>query len=429
MCRVAQSILQLIIGMVSARYLGPKNYGLINYAASIVAFVLPVTQLGFNATMVHELIENPKNEGKILGSALVMNLISSFFCIIGVTFFALIVNAGEEETILVCVLYSLSLVFSALETIKFWFQYKLKSKYPSIIMLISYVIVSAYKIFLLVSGKNVYWFALINCLDYGIISLSLIFLYKKIGKGKFVFSFSCAKSLISRSKYYILSAIMVVVFQTTDHIMLTTMIGQKENGYYTAALTSITVLQFVYHAIIDSYRPLILSNKKENQAEYEKNISSLYSVILYLSFAQSIVFFIFAPLIVSILYGSDYSNSVAVLRVLVWYFSFSLMGTVRNVWILAEQKQKFLMTINLFGAIVNVILNALLIPFYGAGGAAFASFSTQVFTNFILGFLIKSLKQNNRLMLKGLNPKFALTLIKYLFRTVFLRKSNTEGQL
>jgi len=150
---------------------------------------------------------------------------------------------------------------------------------------------------------------------------------------------------------------------------------------------------------------------------------------LYLSFAQSIVFFIFAPLIVSILYGSDYSNSVAVLRVLVWYFSFSLMGTVRNVWILAEQKQKFLMTINLFGAIVNVILNALLIPFYGAGGAAFASFSTQVFTNFILGFLIKSLKQNNRLMLKGLNPKFALTLIKYLFRTVFLRKSNTEGQL
>ena len=38
--KVAQSVLNLIVTMLTARYLGPSNYGLINYAASIVAFVV-----------------------------------------------------------------------------------------------------------------------------------------------------------------------------------------------------------------------------------------------------------------------------------------------------------------------------------------------------------------------------------------------------
>ena len=58
-CKVAQSILQFIIGMISARYLGAGNYGVINYAASIVAFVLPIMKLGFDAVLVHELVESP----------------------------------------------------------------------------------------------------------------------------------------------------------------------------------------------------------------------------------------------------------------------------------------------------------------------------------------------------------------------------------
>ena len=51
-CKVVQSLLQLVIGMLCARYLGPSNYGLINYAASIVAFVLPIMQLGLQSTLV-----------------------------------------------------------------------------------------------------------------------------------------------------------------------------------------------------------------------------------------------------------------------------------------------------------------------------------------------------------------------------------------
>ena len=114
-CKVAQSLLQLVVGMLCARYLGPSNYGLINYAASVVAFVLPLMKLGLDSTLVYELIQQPEKEGEIVGTSLAMNLLSSFLCMGGVFAFVSVMNRGETETILVCVLYSLSLVFAAVE--------------------------------------------------------------------------------------------------------------------------------------------------------------------------------------------------------------------------------------------------------------------------------------------------------------------------
>ena len=112
-CKIAQSILQLIVGMISARYLGPSNYGLISYAGSVVAFALPLMKLGFDAILVHELVENPDKEGEIMGTSLFLNLFSSVLCMGGVAAFASVANFGETETIIVCVLYSVSIFFDS----------------------------------------------------------------------------------------------------------------------------------------------------------------------------------------------------------------------------------------------------------------------------------------------------------------------------
>ena len=403
-CKIAQSVLQLIIGMISARYLGPSNYGLISYAASVVGFVLPIMQLGLRSTLVQEFIETPEKEGQIIGTSLVMNLVSSLACMVGVGAFVAIANRGEEITLVVCLLYSLTLIFQAIEMIQYWFQYKLLSKYPSIVMLISYVVVSAYKIFLLVSEKGVYWFVLSNSIDFCIIGFSLFAIYFKLGGQKLGFSFEMVKRLYNRSKFYIVSAMMVTIFANTDHIMLKIMLGDDENGFYAAAITCATVANFVYGAIIDSMRPVILSAKKESDTEFEKNTARLYCVIIYLALAQSIAFTIFAKLIVSILYGAEYMASVPVLQILIWYTAFSFIGTVRNIWILAEGKQSLLWIINLSGAVANVILNIIFIPLWGACGAAVASVLTQFFTNVIVGFIMKPIRPNNRILIQSLNP-------------------------
>ena len=180
-CKIIQSILSLVIGLLTARYLGPSNYGIITYVASVVTFAMPIMQLGLKDTLVKEFVNNPDKEGIILGTSMMLNIISSVFCMIGSISFVMISNAGEDKTILVCALYSLTLLFNATEMTQYWFQSKLMSKYPSLAVLIAYVVVAIYKVYLLVTQKSVLWFALSNVLDYFLISVILIVIYKKVG--------------------------------------------------------------------------------------------------------------------------------------------------------------------------------------------------------------------------------------------------------
>ena len=71
---------------------------------------------------------------------------------------------------------------------------------------------------------------------------------------------------------------------------------------------------------------------------------------------------------------------------------------------LAEEKQKYLLVANVFGALANVIVNAILIPRYGMFGAAFASIVTQFFANIGIGYIIRPIQRNNILVVRALNP-------------------------
>lgn len=404
--RIVQALVALLINMLTARYLGPSNFGLITYASSLVAFVLPIMQLGFSNVLVQEIVKDPKAEGTIIGTSITFSLISSICCIIGVTAFAFAANPNEPTTVLVCVLYSLVLLFQACDHIEFWYQAKLMSKYTSIISLVAYVVVSVYKIYLLTTGKSVYWFALSNALDYALISIGGIILYRRLDGQKLSFSWELGKRMFSRSKHYILSSMMVTAFAQTDKIMIKMMINEAATGYYGAAVACAGMTSFVFSAIIDSFRPSIFEGQEEGNGVFCHRLTMLYSIVIYLSLIQSVFMTALSKWIVQILYGGAYSPAISALQIIVWYTTFSYLGSVRNIWILANNMQKHLWKINMSGAMANIALNAILIPIMGINGAAVASLITQFFTNVIVGYILKPIRPNNRIMVDALNPKY-----------------------
>ena len=411
-CRIVQAVLGLVISMLTARYLGPSQFGVINYAAALVAFVTPLANLGLSRVVVQEVVYSPESEGKILGSSLLMSFTSSIFCIIGVVAFSYVTNPADTETTLVCALYSLLLIAHAMEVIQYWYQANLISKYTSVVSVLAYVAISVYKAVLLLTKQSVYWFAVSNAIDHTIIGIVLLIIYRKKSHNRLSFSWEWAKKIFNKSKHFIISSMMVTIFAQTDKIMLKFMLGKEAIGLYSAAVTCAGVTSFVFAAIIDSMRPTILENKKHESPSYEKNLCRLYSVIIYLALAQSFFMTLLAKPIMLIMNGKAYSGAIVALQIVVWYTTFSYVGSVRNVWILAEGKQKYLWFLNLSGALMNVALNLLLIPAWGMEGAAVASVITQIFTNFILGFIFKPIRQNNRLLLRSLHPSNLINMVK-----------------
>ena len=419
-CKVIQSILGFFVSLMSARYLGSSNYGLINYAQSLVVFVTPIMMLGFSNILVQEIVKAPEDEGLTLGTTIFFSFCSSLMCSLCVVIFAFVANRGDAVTVIVCALFSLSLIAQAIELIAYWYQAKLLSKYRAIVGLISYTLVSVYKIVLLATGKNVYWFAVSYAIDYCIVGVSLIVIYKKLGGKSFQVSRKLAKTLFKRSSPYILASMMIAIFTQTDKVMLKQMLDSSATGFYSAAVMLGSLTSFVYQAVVDSFRPKLFEDlRDEGHEKFNRGITELYSLIIYTSLLQAIVITVLAYPIVMLTYGSQYLPAVSALRITAWYTSLACLGIVRNIWILANEKQIYLTPINMSGAIANVVLNFLLIPIWGINGAAAASLATQFFTNVITGMIIKPIRKNNALIYRALDPAIAYRTVRVIADELF----------
>lgn len=401
-CKIAQSGLALMVNILTARYFGPSNFGLINYAASLVVFITPLMTLGTDAILVNEIIKNPESEGTVLGTSMTITFFSSLVCIAGLYGFVKIANTEDPVVSRVVLLYSLLLISQSVEQIQYWFHAKYLSKIVSLVSLCAYIVISFYKILLLVHGKSIYWFAISNSLDYLFIAVGLFIIYKKKYAQRLKFSLSVAKSLWNTSKHYILPGLMEGIIIQSDRIMIRHICGDVELGFYSAALSISTLTNFIFAAIITAYRPAILEAKKMSIHKFETSMGQLYGIISYFALLQSFILTALASFFVNIMFGQEYLQAIPMLQIVVWYTFFSYIGGVRSVWTLAENKQEYLWIINLSGMGLNLLLNFILIPRFQGKGAAVATVITQAFTNIILVYLIKPLRINIIYMIKGL---------------------------
>lgn len=408
--KIIHMLLSFVIGLLTARYLGPSNYGLINYATAYATFFTAFCTLGINSVIVKNFIDYPDEEGKTIGTTLLLRFISSILSLCTIIGIVRIIDGNETVTIAVVALYCLSLVFNIFDTFNYWFQSKLMSKYYAVATLISYTITSIYRVILLVMGKSVQWFAIANSIDYCIIAALLLLFYKLKNGPKLSFSFKKAKQLLTVSCSYILSGLMVAVYGATDKLMLKHMLNESSVGYYSLAVSISTMWVFVLSAIIDSMKPVIMQYHNDDKETYMLMNRKLYSIIFYLSLFASLCIVLIASLFVKIIYGIEYLPAVQPLRIVVWYVAFSYLGVARDIWIVCEKKQMYLKYLYVGSAALNVFLNMILIPLFGVNGAAVASLLTQISTIFVFPLFIKDFKPNVRMMVDAIKLKDFLNL-------------------
>ena len=168
-----QMLISMVVSILSTRYLGPQNYGTLNYTSSIVTLFTSITTLGMESVALKRMIENPECEGKYLGGCIGLRTISSILSTFSILIIISILNPGDTTLIIMALLQSLHLVFRSVHILDSWFQRHLKSRYVSIGKIIASIIVSAYKVFLLVTSKSVMWFAFNSTLSDGVIAALL----------------------------------------------------------------------------------------------------------------------------------------------------------------------------------------------------------------------------------------------------------------
>ena len=378
--KVLQMGLSLIVGLLTARYLGPSNYGVIGYTASYVAFFSVICQLGFTSIAVKELLENKETEGEVLGTSIFLRVCTSIVSSIAITFLIYVMDHGDRVTVWVAFLQSLSLMFQSFDMFHYWYQSRMETQVSVKIQTLAYLIMSAYKIAILALGKSVEWFAFSTAFEAAVVAAFLYMAYRKSGTQRLTVSLAYGKKMFKESYHFILSGLMVTIYSEMDKIMLRQMLSTEAVGLYTAANKISSLWSFVLMALINSAEPLIIASRSKDINLYIKRNKQLYAAVIWIGAAAGLVVTVLGKWIMLILYGEAYLAATSSLQISAWYTLFAMLGTARGVWVVCENKGKYVKYYLGAGAVVNIILNYLLIPDFGPAGAAAATLLTQIFT-------------------------------------------------
>lgn len=411
LCRVIKVVLGAVVSIFSARLLGAGDFGVINYSAALTSFIMPFVLLGFNSILVKEFMDDESRDGTTLGTAIISSLCAAMIGMGACVGIAYLISPDDKTAIGVTAMYSITLIFHATELIQYWFQAKYRAKTVALVGVLAYTVVSVYKILLLVFKVGVYWFALSNALDFLLISAVLMYIYKKERNPRLTFSWSTQRRLLRLGYSYAISSFMINVFTQVDKLMIKSMLGNEQNGLYSVAVACSGMFVFLFVAVIDAMRPYILEGKKTDDTVFENRFTMLYSIVIYLGALLGTAVTLGADIMIYILYGTGYTGAGAALQILIWSTVLSCIGGVKDIWFLAESKQKYLLFLNTAGVISNVTLNFILLPRIGILGAAIATVSTQFLSNILLCIFFKELRRNVILLIKSLNPLLLLRCI------------------
>jgi O-antigen/teichoic acid export membrane protein len=221
-----------------------------------------------------------------------------------------------------------------------------------------------------------------------LLSSSIVFLRMKFTHPGLKINFGQWKKLISGGLPFALTYFMVMVYFKIDTVMLSKMVGDEAVGAYNAAYNLVFAFMIISSAIVGSLFPAMAFNYLEDK-EYSQRILAgglKYSLILSLPLAFGGTFL--AQKVIFFIYGQQYSASVLALKIIIWALPVLFVTNLLGNCLGAIYRQKEVLYVSSANAVVNVILNLILIPRYSFYGSAAATVATELLGMVILLRLI-----------------------------------------
>jgi len=366
--------LAFFVGIWMARYLGPENFGILSYALAFTGLFAFIADLGINSILNRELVKFPEKRDELLGTALRLKISGGViaFLVTSCAVFLLDTSPLIRGLVFLC---ALTFIFQAINIINIFFQARVESKKNVRAQVISSSVSSVLKIIMMLSGLGIIWLMLIYVLDYVWLNIVLIVSYRqsnfKISAWRF--NWAMAKEMLSNSWLLMLASVSVSIYMRIDQVMIKQMMNETAVGLYSAATKLSEVWYIIPTTICPSLFSAIINSKKTNKELYFSRLKKLFLLMFVLAVIVALIITILAEPIIHILFGNAYLGAISVLRIYVWSIIGTFLGIAVGQYLIAENYTKIYFLITILGAIINVILNLILIPKIGINGAALAT--------------------------------------------------------
>ncbi len=395
-------VINLCVSILIAKKLGPEQYGTFSFIISFVSIV-GFTLFSIDSLLIKKLHDDKDQTKQILGSGIIIKLINSFVTILTVTLTA-ILFANTPTTILMVFVYSTFTIFQSFSVVDYYFKIHAKNKPVSLLTILVVIPSSLLKIGFLYYNAPLIYLLFSYVADHALNSIGYIYLYKKyIGN---IFTIKPIKKimvdLMVQSWPFSLSALAAAIYIRVDQIFIKVLLGSESLGLYAIAVRFSEVWFIIAEVLCISLLPAILNAEKDNQSLFLRRSKHLYSLLFYSAILICIGMYVLSPILIQTLYGDAYAQSIQILRLYIWSIIGFFILTGLNQFLLAENKFKTMLLLNIVGMVLSLTLNYTLIPIFGITGAVIANICAYTLPVIYIFIFFKRMKPQRAACIAGI---------------------------
>lgn len=376
LARVATVALGVVTTALLARHLGVSGFAAFNYAIAWGLLFTPLTDFGLRQAAVNRLSVREVSPSEIAGSLLTLRLIMALVFGGGAALLALVVSP-DRTVLLGSLIVCLGLVVGTPGILAAVVQTAMKPAW-TIVSNISASMAWAVVALVLIA-LDVGPVALVaGVVGAGVVS-SLIQAWMaqrlaSIGRP----TRRALRALLRLSIPLGIGAVAVAIYYRIDSILLYNISGSEEAGHYAAAYRLVDQVQVVPIAIVGALFPLISEAAATNPARLRRFVSTAWEILIGMALPIVAIGMAVAHPLAGLLFGDEFRGPTGTVLILIWPVVGAIfLGYLAGALVPAINMVR-LWTVIVFGGVaVNVAMNLLLIPPFGARGAAVATVATE----------------------------------------------------
>lgn len=385
-------------------YLGKDQKGLWDYALVIVTMLSPLASLGIDSIIVRDLILHPSRAPKLMGAAFVLKLSGALLLVVLAAIFVYLKNPNDEQLLYFVLITAASNVFLAFDTIDLHNQAHLISRYTVLSKSIGYVFTSILKVLLVLTGASLLSFVWMQFVEFALGALIMLYWYQRQGQqiSQWHYDFSTAKALLMQSWPMVVTAFLMFVQQNIEQLFIADWIGNGALGVYTTAARIIALFGFIPMIIYSTVAPEITRAKSINEKLFRFKLLRVYQIMFMVSIFIIAGCFLFGNFVIALLFKAEFEEAGLYMGIMSFRLLFVNYGVAKSLYITNNNLFKYYMVTGVIGVVVNIALNYLWIPSFGAFGAIWASIVSLLISVILIDAAYPKTQINFWIMLRSM---------------------------
>lgn len=391
-----RTIAAIFVGIYVARYLGPERFGIFSLYLAIAAIVASGTRLGLDSILVKEIVLRPDSALNSMASAFWLMQAAGIFIVALLCLGGYLFSNGQSFIVLFYVLFaSGQIIFQPFSFVESYYQATGDAGSVSIAKAAVVVLFSAVKLWSVHLNADLIIFFAIAFLEQLAQAGLFLFLWLRRHSASIFFLASSAdgKRLLQTSWPLLVSALAINLYTKIDQVMINSMLGHEAGGLYSAAIKIYDAWSALPYLVSIAFFPVILSAKKISEFSFERKIIQLMRLVFWASMLVALFCFVFSSEIIHYSFGENFSSSAPMLGIVMFSSVWVALGSVSSRYLISVGLEKYIAARTLLSAALNIILNLVLIPKFGALGAIYATLACAFLVNYVLDFTTKKLKR------------------------------------